>query len=99
MKFLLLMSVAAAELFLFLDFLQTLQISIYPNRWRETGWARFFIGEHPHPFSVATYFTVCGFLTLIVPMALAHYWSAWGAVIGALCGAIPALIVAGIEGF
>lgn len=79
--FLNLSTLALALLSLFLDWRQTLQISLHPEKWKEVGWARHFIGENPDPFDVCGYFTICALLTVFATFLV----SPW------IAGAVAAL--------
>lgn len=80
-------AVALALVALAADMLQTLQIALRPDKWKETGWARYFIGEHPGPVAAIAYFVGCALITIVVCVFL----------LPQAVGAVAAAVLLGIE--
>lgn len=78
----LLFVIAIAVLFLVLDMLQTLQIALNPQKWKELNPI---LGEHPSWTAVCSYFMICIWLTVMIALWLPGPWGA------AFAGAIALL--------
>lgn len=84
-----------AQALLFVDMGQTWTIANSRGTWKEVGFARHFIGEHPTTRAVVVYFAACmaalAFLTLIVLNA-GLLWPAFVACVAVILIQLSAVI-------